>query len=114
MHVLIVEDDPTVRGIVVDLLSLMGHTSSEVSDGAEALAPLQTERFDAVLLDHVMPKMTGVEVLQELRARGVDVPVGFITGSRGHPEIEKLRRRGIPVLFKPFGWAEFKTFLERL
>ena len=114
MRMLVVDDDPTVRGIVIDLLNLSGHTALDVSNGAQALALLKAEEFDAVLLDQSMPEITGVEVLRRLRAMGSDVRVGFITGARGHPEIEKLRRQAVPVIFKPFGWTEFKAFLERL
>ena len=114
MHMLVVDDDSTVRMMVVDLLTLSGHTAREVAGGSEALALLQTERFDAVLLDHSMPEMTGLEVLDRLRAMGMDSPVGYITGSRGHPDMEKLRSHAVPVLFKPFTVAEFTVFLERL
>jgi len=114
MRMLVVDDDPTVRGIVIDLLNLSGHTALEVSDGVQALALLQAEEFDAVLLDHSMPEVTGVEVLRRLRSMGSHVPVGFITGARGHPEIEKLRRQAVPVIYKPFGWTEFKAFVEKL
>lgn len=114
MHMLVVDDDPSVRGILIDLLTLSGHTASEARGGPEALELLRTERFDAILLDHLMPEMTGVELLEKLRALGIDAPVGFVTGSRGHPDIERLRSQSVPVLFKPFPPLEFKALLERL
>jgi CheY-like chemotaxis protein len=114
MHMLVVEDDPMVRGMLVKLLSLSGQTVREARGGAEALALIQAERFDAVLLDHLMPEMTGIEVLEKLRAMGVESPVGFITGSRGHPDIEALARRSVPVLFKPFSVTDLRTFLDRV
>lgn len=114
MHMLVVDDDSSVRGILVDLLALSGHTASEASGGSEALVLLQAERFDAILLDHLMPEMTGIELFEKLRALGIDVPVGFVTGSRGHPDIERLRDQSVPVLFKPFPPLEFKALLEKL
>ena len=114
MHMLLVEDDPIVRELLARLLSLSGQTVREAPGGVEALALLQSERFDAVVLDHLMPKMTGVQLLEKLRAMGVDIPIGFITASRGHPDIENLRRRAVPVLFKPFTVPELKMFLDRL
>ncbi len=114
MRMLVVDDDPIARGIVVDMLSLLGHAARDASGGAEALALLRTERFDAVLLDHLMPEMTGVEVLEKLRAIGLDIPVGFVTGSRGHPDLDKLLTQAVPIIFKPFGWAELKAFLDTL
>lgn len=114
MRVLVVDDDPSVRGLLVDLLTLSGHTVCAASHGSEALALLETEHFDLILLDYSMPDMTGVAVLEKLRARAITAPVGLITGSRGHPDIEHLRRQAVPVLFKPFDLAECQAFLERL
>lgn len=114
MHILVVEDDPGVRWMVADLLRGSGHTVQEVSRGSEALAAFQGERFDVVLVDHSMPEMTGLEVVERLRAMGMDSPVGCITGSRGHPDVEKFASQSVPVLFKPFTVTEFTLFLERL
>jgi CheY-like chemotaxis protein len=114
MHLLVVDDDPGVRGILLDLLTLSGHTASEAAGGSEALALLQTEQFDAILLDHLMPEMTGIELFEKLRALGTDVPVGFITGSRGNPDIVRLESQAVPVLFKPFPSTEFRALLKRL
>ena len=114
MRLLVVDDDPGVRGVLVDLLTLSGHAASEASGASEALALLQTKQFDAVLLDHLMPDMTGVELFEKLQALGIDVPVGFVTGSRGHPDIVRLQDQGIPVLFKPFPPSEFRSLLDRL
>lgn len=114
MRLLVVDDDPGVRGVLIDLLALSGHTASEASGAAEALALLYREQFDAVLLDHLMPEMTGVELLEKLHALGIDLPVGFVTGSRGHPDIVRLQNQGVPVLFKPFPPSEFRALLDRL
>ncbi len=114
MRMLVVDDDPLVREVLVMLLSLSGHMAREASAGTEALTRLHTEQFDAILLDYSMPEMTGVTVLEKLRGMGIDIPVGFITGSRDHPDIEKLLSDAIPILFKPFAPAEFKAFVDRL
>lgn len=114
MYVLVVDDEPKVSGLLVDLLALSGHTVRRAEGGSEGLALLRTERFDAVILDYAMPEMTGVEVLEKLRAMGLDLPVGFITGSRDHPDIERLLKQAIPVLFKPFALDEFARFVEKL
>jgi CheY-like chemotaxis protein len=99
MYVLVVDDEPKVSGLLVDLLALSGHTVRRAEGGSEGLALLRTERFDAVILDYAMPEMTGVEVLEKLR---------------DHPDIERLLKQAIPVLFKPFALDEFARFVEKL
>jgi DNA-binding response OmpR family regulator len=114
MYVLVIDDEPRVSEALVDLLTLSGHMVRSAADGSEALALLRNERFDAVVLDYALPEMTGGEVFEKLRAMGLDLPVGFITGSRDHPEVERLREQAVPVLFKPFALDEFTLFIEQL
>ena len=76
-------DDNAVNLLVLDqLLASFGHEVAKASSGAEALEAMGTRRFDLVLLDIQMPGMTGVEVLQRLRADegpNQDAPVVALT-----------------------------------
>jgi DNA-binding NtrC family response regulator len=83
--VLIVEDDPAVVRL---LRSALGTFQREhvyrvavAADGAEALATLQRTEFDLVLLDMYMPRMTGLEVLAQMRRLNVRSPVLMMTGN---------------------------------
>ena len=67
--VLIVDDEPTVRSLVRDVLELNGYQVREASSGDEALTAVDAQPPDCVVLDVMMPGLSGIEVLAELRRR---------------------------------------------
>ena len=77
-RVLVVDDDATVREVVVDYLRAAGHDVSEAVDGAGALASAQSTGADLVVLDVMMPGLDGLEVCRRLR-RDSDVPIVLLT-----------------------------------
>ena len=77
-HVLVVDDDVTVREVVVSYLKADGHTVAEASDGADALTSMRDVPADLVVLDLMMPGINGLEVCRRLRAMG-DVPIIMLT-----------------------------------
>src|SRR4029079_6484838 len=88
MKILIADDGRVMRQIVTRTLrqaGFDGHDLVEAADGQEAFDMAMSEKPDLVLSDWNMPQLTGVEVLRQLRANGVQVPFGFIT-SEGSPE----------------------------
>jgi two-component system cell cycle sensor histidine kinase/response regulator CckA len=80
-HVLIVDDEAANRKLLTDLVLREGYTSMQAPGGAEALALLASEPFDLVLLDIMMPRVDGLEVLAQLGERGMLplLPVVVIT-----------------------------------
>lgn len=82
MSVLLVEDEPDVRLVVAMLLRRSGLTVFEAGEGEEAVAVLAANRdeIDVVLLDVLMPVVTGPEALPRLRALVPDLPVVFYSG----------------------------------
>ena len=76
--VLVVDDDATVREVVVDYLRAAGHEVREATDGPGALDAVRDERADLVVLDVMMPGLDGLEVARRLRATS-DVPIVLLT-----------------------------------
>ena len=97
-RVLVVDDTPFNRRLLVRLLATIGHDSSEASDGREALAMLRdpdAPPIDVVLLDIVMPEMDGYETLAALKAdRSADLPVIVISGVDELDSVCALHRAG--------------------
>ena len=85
LNLLIVDDTPTNRLVLRGMLAKLGHQVVEACDGAEALTRLQAQRFDAVLMDVLMPVMDGHEATRAIREReaatGEHLPVIALTAS---------------------------------
>ncbi|HEX8253559.1 MAG TPA: response regulator [Thermoanaerobaculia bacterium] len=69
-HVLVIEDDPSTQTLFAAVLRLYGMESRIVSDGESALDAMRRTRFDAVVLDLMLPKVNGFEILRELKCTG--------------------------------------------
>ena len=89
-RVLIVDDEPALAGLIAQQLQPLGVQTVQVHSGADALARLRRERFDAMTLDVLMPGMNGFDVLRAVRAdqRLRKVPVIFVSVSARAPELE--------------------------
>ena len=116
MKILIADDSRVMRQIVTRTLRQAGydgHDLVEASDGQEAFDKAMSEKPDLVLSDWNMPQLTGVEVLRQLRANGVQVPFGFIT-SEGSPEMRKVAEAAgaLFLVTKPFTADTFRDVLD--
>jgi len=78
-HILVVDDDMLFRESVSTNLIDAGFVADTFNDGGSAIRYLMEQRADIILLDWKMPGMTGIEVLQRLRTRGITTPVIFLT-----------------------------------
>lgn len=113
--ILIAEDDPNIRLGLVATLESEGHAVTAASDGAQALRLFAQDKFDLVILDLMMPKVSGYDVCRDLRARGVRVPVLFLS-AKGE-EIDKvvgLKLGADDYVTKPFGVHELLARVEAL
>lgn len=79
MKVLIADDDRLIRAMLRDLLADLGHQVVEAGDGEEAVARAERERPDALILDFLMPRLSGLDALKRLRAGGRRVPAVLLT-----------------------------------
>lgn len=115
MRLLLVEDDPLLGDGVRTGLDQAGFAVDWVRDGAAADAALRGGAFAAVVLDIGLPKLSGLELLQALRARGDPTPVLILTARDAVPD----RIRGLEVgaddyLVKPFDLGELAARLRAL
>jgi DNA-binding response OmpR family regulator len=87
MKLLLAEDEVDMSEALVDILTYHKYTVDAVFDGEEALDYATIGEYDGIILDIMMPKMSGLEVLQKLRSRGDRTPVLLLTGSAcfSHP-----------------------------
>ena len=83
MRVLVVEDDLRIVKLVSGALSANGYTVDVASDGEQAPFLVQTEPYDAVVLDIGLPKLDGLSILRDMRRQGRNVPVLLLTARSG-------------------------------
>lgn len=103
-HILVVEDDPDVRRVIVECLSLIGYKVTEAANGTEALASLAALKPDLLVVDYAMPDMTGAEVISQSRKLVGELPVILATGYADMAAVERLAGRP-KILRKPFDIA---------
>ena len=100
-RILLVEDDPRVRTATVGALEDLEYSPVACSSGAEAIELFESQQFDLIISDVIMPEMTGPELIRNLKARpGPDFAVLFVTGYVGEGESDDLI--GYELLRKPF------------
>ncbi len=99
-RILLVEDDPRVRAATVGALEDLDYEPVACSSGAEAIRLFESQEFDLVISDVIMPEMTGPELIRHLKATDRDFAVLFVTGYVGDGETDHLV--GYELLRKPF------------
>lgn len=115
MRVLLVEDDPHTAGFIAKGLREDGHAVDQAGNGKDGLFLATTERYDAVVLDRMLPGLDGLVVLRTLRGAGNRTPVLLLTalGEVDH-RVEGLRAGADDYLVKPFAYAELSARLDSI
>ena len=116
LRVLVAEDNPVNQRLVDAVLRHRGHASVLVANGREALAALERQAFDVVLMDLHMPEMDGVEATAAIRAReaatGAHLPIIALTASAGDGDEERCAAAGMDgYIVKPI---QAEELIERV
>ncbi|HYV06878.1 MAG TPA: response regulator transcription factor, partial [Blastocatellia bacterium] len=112
-RILVVEDDKAMAVALSDGFQYEGHAVSLARDGAEGLALASESKFDLVVLDVMLPKLSGFDVCKQLRSAGNGVPIIMLT-ARGQ-EIDKvlgLKIGADDYVTKPFSFMELTARVE--
>jgi len=99
-RILVVEDDPRVRASTIEALQDLDYDPIACGSGAEAIVIFESQQFDLVISDVIMPEMTGPELIKHLKQTHDDFAVLFVTGYVGDGETGDLV--GYELLRKPF------------
>ena len=109
-HILLVEDDTSIRTVLRDALQTDGHTVTTAADGDEALAVLRQRTFDLLVLDILLPGPSGLEILQTLRKRDQRTPVLLLTARSGEGDkVLGLELGADDYVTKPFSLRELRA-----
>jgi two-component system OmpR family response regulator len=105
--VLVIDDEPGIRELISEALSISEITTVLAADGLEALSLLRREKFDLLVLDINMPKLDGLALLEKLRTEGASVPVLLLSARADKADINQGLRIGADdYLTKPFSIEE--------
>lgn len=117
IKVLVVEDENEIREFLVEQLNKMGYKVKGLSDGEQVRESLKSETPDVLIIDQIMPRKTGTEVIRELRASNDhrDLPIIMLTGLDGEAEmIAALEIGADDYMTKPFSIKEVYTRIMAL
>jgi CheY-like chemotaxis protein len=117
LRILVAEDEPLAALVIEEILVAEGHSVCLAGDGREALELAQHENFDLLITDLAMPRMTGQELIQALRAMRPDLPVVVMTGYLSPDTAELLRATLCPplaLLHKPFDLDHLVRVVSRI
>jgi DNA-binding response OmpR family regulator len=107
MRILVVEDSPPIRRAVAGSLEENGFAVDATGEGDEGLWMAETYDYDVAVLDIMLPGMDGLAVLKNLRGKGNDMPVLFLTAKDGIADrVEGLNSGADDYLVKPFAIEE--------
>ena len=103
MRVLIADDDATIRALLGDILSALGHEVIAAGNGVEAVELVARESPDLIILDFLMPRLSGLDAMKAMREHGVSAPIVLLTAisDASMREMEGVERADA-VLEKPF------------
>ena len=107
MKLLYAEDEISMSEAVVDVLTYHKYNVDAVYDGADALAYAEAEQYDGMILDIMMPELSGLEVLEQLRKKGNNTPILLLTAKvEIEDRIQGLDMGADDYLPKPFAMGE--------
>lgn len=116
-RILLVDDDPMITELIIDMLSLDGYNVDTAPNGIAALAKIEGRRYDLILTDLHMPEMDGAGLYRELAKRQTHPPqkIIFLTGTAGTSEAHRLAQEtGLPMLRKPFNLVELLELVRKV
>src|SRR6201987_1765964 len=113
-RILIADDQEMMRDSLAATLAREGHEIVAVGDGPAAVSRLEAARFDLLITDLKMPKMTGIELLIEAKKLRSDMPVVMMTAfATVQTAVEAMKLGAYDYIQKPFDGDEIKILIDR-
>jgi DNA-binding NtrC family response regulator len=112
---LVVDDEPEIRELLRYQVTDLGYECIVAKDGLDALKFIENREIDAVISDINMPVMNGIQLLTEVRLRGLPLPFIFLTGNTGLEYLTAaMHHQVIDYIEKPFAFAVLEAKIHRI
>jgi len=109
-RILVIDDEEVIRGLMCEILERAGYATTAASTADAALDLLADQEIALVVSDIVMPGLTGLELLEEVRARRPSLPVILVTGAGTYENLSQAVTRGADgLVIKPFSHADLQN-----
>lgn len=113
-HILVVDDDPAHRAMLVTLLSGWGHDITTADDGSTAIGAVKERPFELIIMDVRMVKVSGMEALVEIKSYNPSIPVIIMTAySSIESAVDAIRQGAYDYLTKPLDFKKLKLTIQR-
>jgi len=115
MRILVVEDDKKIASFVVNGLKQSGYAVDHSSEGEHGLVMAQSIAYDAAVVDIMLPKLDGLSLIQQLRAKDTCIPVLILSAKASVDDrVKGLQAGGDDYLTKPFAFSELLARIQAL
>ena len=112
--VLVVDDDPEMRSLVLDVLRREGYEVAEANDGTEVVRAIQAREINVVLMDKNLPGLSGLELLPTILTVRPGIRIIMMTAFGDVPSyVEAVERGAMEYLFKPFQMEELNKAIRK-
>lgn len=114
-HILVVDDDESIRNVVSDILRKMGLNVSSAENGKKGMNLFRSNNFDLVITDFDMPGINGIDFANKIKNKSPTTLILLITGSEKEDILSRIKGTAVDqVLFKPFSFAEVAKTVQEL
>jgi two-component system OmpR family response regulator len=115
MRILVVEDDKKIASFIVNGLKQSGYAVDHSADGENGLIMARTISYDAAVVDIMLPKLDGLSLIQQLRAKGTRTPVLILSAKASvEDRVRGLQAGGDDYLTKPFAFSELLARIQAI
>ena len=112
LRILIVDDDDSVREILADFVSCLGHEALVAANGGDGIARYEREHPDIVVTDLVMPRLSGWDVIAHVRRLDPRARIVIVTGAASSADVARARDASVGLLQKPIRVADLDAALR--
>lgn len=114
-RILVVDDEEILRMLIMDTLEFEGYAVEEAEDGKEGFERIANESYDLIILDYMMPHLTGMEVLEKIQPLQLEVPIIMLTAKAQQQDRDMAYQFGAKYFMpKPFSPSELVALVNEI